>query len=101
MRRSGHKRRRDDEDSETMDHDDEDSRKFSAPKGQKLVDMDEEATAARTEKAEDNGTVIEQTNYIVIPSYASWFDYNAINVIEKKGVPEFFSALNKSKTPEV
>uniref|UniRef100_A0A914Y2N9 Uncharacterized protein n=1 Tax=Panagrolaimus superbus TaxID=310955 RepID=A0A914Y2N9_9BILA len=117
MRRSGNKRRREDDDSETMDHDDEDSRsqltpinipkgrekdaEFSAPKGQKLVDMDEEAAAARTDKAEDNGTVIEQTNYIVIPSYASWFDYNAINVIEKKGVPEFFSALNKSKTPEV
>jgi SWI/SNF related-matrix-associated actin-dependent regulator of chromatin subfamily C len=124
MRRSGHKRRRDDDDSEPMDHDDEDSRsqltpvnipkgrekdaEFSAPKGQKLVDLDEEAAAARTNtttdnngKSEDNGTVIEQTNYIVIPSYASWFDYNAINVIEKKGVPEFFSGLNKSKTPEV
>uniref|UniRef100_A0A8C3QUL6 SWI/SNF related, matrix associated, actin dependent regulator of chromatin subfamily c member 1 n=1 Tax=Cyanoderma ruficeps TaxID=181631 RepID=A0A8C3QUL6_9PASS len=48
---------------------------------------------------EDN--VTEQTNHIIIPSYASWFDYNCIHVIERRALPEFFNGKNKSKTPEI
>uniref|UniRef100_A0A2K5PJA6 Uncharacterized protein n=1 Tax=Cebus imitator TaxID=2715852 RepID=A0A2K5PJA6_CEBIM len=48
---------------------------------------------------EDN--VIEQTNHIIIPSYASWFDYNCIHVSEQHALPEFFNGKNKSKTPEI
>ncbi|KFO86023.1 SWI/SNF complex subunit SMARCC1, partial [Buceros rhinoceros silvestris] len=48
---------------------------------------------------EDN--VTEQTNHIIIPSYASWFDYNCIHVIERRALPEFFNGKNKSKTPEM
>ena len=48
---------------------------------------------------EDN--VTEQTHHIIIPSYASWFDYNAIHCIEKRGLPEFFNMQNKSKNPEI
>ena len=48
---------------------------------------------------EDN--VTEQTNHIIIPSYASWFDYNCIHVIECRALPEFFNGKNKSKTPEI
>ena len=43
----------------------------------------------------------EQTHHIIIPSYASWFDYNAIHCIEKRGLPEFFNMKNKSKNPEI
>ena len=87
---------------------------FSAPKAQKLTDLDEEnlATSARgggggsggaaaAAAADDAGTVVESAHYIVIPSYASWFDYNAIHDIERRGVPEFFRGDNKSRTPEV
>jgi hypothetical protein len=60
---------------------------------QKVAVLDEVATAARKSTVgKENGIVIEQTNYIVIPSFAS-----GMNVT----VPEFFSGLNKSKTPEV
>lgn len=48
---------------------------------------------------EDN--VTEQTHHIIVPSYSAWFDYNAIHVIEKRAMPEFFNARNKSKTPEI
>lgn len=48
---------------------------------------------------EDN--VTEQTHHIIVPSYAAWFDYNSINVIEKRAMPEFFNGKNKSKTPEI
>ncbi|CAF0880410.1 unnamed protein product [Adineta steineri] len=43
----------------------------------------------------------EQTHHIVIPSYSAWFDYNAINSIEKRALNEFFNAKNRSKTPEI
>ena len=43
----------------------------------------------------------EQTHHIIIPSYAAWFDYNAINAIEKRALIEFFNEKNRSKTPEM
>jgi SWI/SNF related-matrix-associated actin-dependent regulator of chromatin subfamily C len=49
--------------------------------------------------ADDN--VTEQTHCIVIPSYASWFDYNSIHTVEKRALAEFFNGRNKSKTPEI
>ncbi|KAL1122966.1 hypothetical protein AAG570_003290 [Ranatra chinensis] len=48
---------------------------------------------------EDN--VTEQTHHIIVPSYSAWFDYNSIHGIEKRALPEFFNAKNKSKTPEI
>ncbi|XP_036411448.1 SWI/SNF complex subunit SMARCC1-like isoform X1 [Megalops cyprinoides] len=48
---------------------------------------------------EDN--VTEQTHHIIIPSYASWFDYNSIHQIERRALPEFFNGKNKSKSPEI
>ena len=38
---------------------------------------------------------------LVIPSYSAWFDYNAINSIEKRALSEFFNLKNRSKTPEM
>ena len=43
----------------------------------------------------------EQTHHIIIPSYSAWFDYNAINAIEKRALIEFFNGKNRSKTPEM
>ena len=49
----------------------------------------------------DDDTVTEQTHHIIIPSYASWFDYNSIHAVERRGLPEFFNSKNRSKTPEM
>lgn len=54
---------------------------------------------SKDEGPEDN--VTEQTHHIIIPSYAAWFDYNSIHMIEKRALPEFFNGKNKSKTPEI
>ena len=43
----------------------------------------------------------DQNNIIIVPSFASWFDYNSIHAIEKRALPEFFNNSNQSKTPEV
>ncbi|XP_044745895.1 SWI/SNF complex subunit SMARCC2-like [Coccinella septempunctata] len=50
---------------------------------------------------DDDDKVIEQTHHIIIPSYSAWFDYDSINEVEKRSLPEFFNSRNKSKTPEV
>lgn len=57
--------------------------------------------AAATQKKSQEETAVDQTHYIIIPSYSAWFDYNCINGIEKRGLPEFFNEKNKSKTPEM
>lgn len=43
--------------------------------------------------------LIAQTHSIVIPSYSGWFDMHKVNVLERKGLPEFFNSRNRSKTP--
>lgn len=45
--------------------------------------------------------LISQTHAIVLPSYSSWFDMNALHSIERKALPEFFNHRNRSKTPAV
>ena len=49
----------------------------------------------------DKFQVVEQSHHIIVPSYAAWFDYNAIHSIEKRAMPEFFNGGNESKSPEV
>jgi SWI/SNF related-matrix-associated actin-dependent regulator of chromatin subfamily C len=67
-------------------------------KAQKISDLDEESSQHPDQQ--QTGNVIEQTHYIIVPSYSSWFDYNAIHQIEKHSNPDFFNGKNKSKTPE-
>ena len=45
--------------------------------------------------------LVSQTHAIILPSYSTWFDMHAIHNIEKKSLPEFFNARNRSKTPAV
>ncbi|CAI4222736.1 unnamed protein product [Auanema sp. JU1783] len=119
MRKGGAKRKREEDEGDvSMQGEDEDSRsgvavkveppkgkekdpEFSAPKGQKLTDLDEENLATNGPPKEIEGNAIEQTHYIVVPSYSAWFDYNTVHQIERRACPEFFNGRNKSKTPEV
>lgn len=45
--------------------------------------------------------LVTQTHAIVLPSYSTWFDMNAIHDIERKAMGEFFNNRNRSKTPAV
>uniref|UniRef100_A0AAF5DE25 SWIRM domain-containing protein n=1 Tax=Strongyloides stercoralis TaxID=6248 RepID=A0AAF5DE25_STRER len=79
---------------------------FQPSKNSKLTNLDDEVLVNGivkdpTKTDISQAQAIEQTHYIIVPSYASWFDYNSIHINEKKGLPEFFNGLNKSKTPEV
>ncbi|PRT55365.1 Chromatin structure-remodeling complex protein RSC8 [Wickerhamiella sorbophila] len=42
-----------------------------------------------------------QVYRVIIPSFARWFDREIIHEVEKKGLPEFFSEKNRTKTSEV
>ncbi|KAA1107120.1 hypothetical protein PGT21_003107 [Puccinia graminis f. sp. tritici] len=45
--------------------------------------------------------LLAQTQAIIIPSYAAWFDLTKIHPLEKKSLPEFFNGRNRSKVPSI
>ncbi|KAJ2820646.1 SWI/SNF and RSC complex subunit Ssr2 [Coemansia erecta] len=45
--------------------------------------------------------LVEQTQEIVIPSYAAWFRLSDVHENERRALPEFFNGRNMSKTPTV
>uniref|UniRef100_A0A1I8HP40 SANT domain-containing protein n=1 Tax=Macrostomum lignano TaxID=282301 RepID=A0A1I8HP40_9PLAT len=55
---------------------------------------------AAAEAAADDVTVTEQAHAIIVPSYATWFDYNSIHALERRSLPEFFLEGRPTKTPE-
>lgn len=62
------------------------------------------ASEAKTKEFIENAArehLISQTHAIVLPSYSTWFDMNAIHAIERKALPEFFNNRNRSKTSVV
>lgn len=89
------------------------SKKDSDMKNSSVIELDESEDKteenSQTGKTSDSNNqdeglednVTEQTHYIIIPSYSSWFDYNSIHEIEKRAMGEFFNSRNKSKTPEI
>ncbi|XP_051520679.1 SWI/SNF complex subunit SMARCC1-like [Myxocyprinus asiaticus] len=62
-------------------------------------DEEEQREFGRGMEGEESAT--EQTHHIIVPTYASWFDYNCVHQIERRALPEFFNGKNKSKTPEI
>ncbi|XP_057210747.1 SWI/SNF complex subunit SMARCC1b isoform X1 [Triplophysa rosa] len=62
-------------------------------------DEEEPREFSRGMEGEESAT--EQIHHIIVPTYASWFDYNCIHKIERRALPEFFNGKNKSKTPEI
>lgn len=58
------------------------------------LDADEVAQTARKYLA-------EQTQEVIVPSYATWFDMGHIHAIERRSLPEFFNNKNRSKTPTI
>ncbi|KAK9477949.1 hypothetical protein V1514DRAFT_352788 [Lipomyces japonicus] len=55
----------------------------------------------RSLEEEARSFLVEQTNPVIMPSYAAWFDMTKTNDIERKSLPEFFNNRNRSKTPTV
>lgn len=61
-----------------------------------------QAEAERFQMEEEAGRYLSrQTQEVIIPSYAAWFNLAKIHEIEHKSLPEFFNLKNRSKTPTV
>ncbi|KAJ2804656.1 SWI/SNF and RSC complex subunit Ssr2 [Coemansia guatemalensis] len=45
--------------------------------------------------------LVEQTQEVIVPSYAAWFRLSGVHENERRALPEFFNARNPSKTPTV
>ncbi|KAF9161021.1 hypothetical protein DFQ26_004940 [Actinomortierella ambigua] len=61
-----------------------------------------QADAERLQLEEEAGRYLQQqTQEVIIPSYAAWFNMAKIHEIEHKSLPEFFNLKNRSKTPSV
>ncbi|KAI8992107.1 hypothetical protein BDF20DRAFT_810930 [Mycotypha africana] len=56
-------------------------------------------SAIPTANNDPNRYLTIQAHDIVIPSYASWFDFKNIHPNEIRSLPEFFNDRNKSKNP--
>ncbi|CAG8240149.1 unnamed protein product [Penicillium olsonii] len=63
------------------------------------VGEDQPAPTKSSLEAAAREQLVTQTHAIILPSYATWFDMNTINPIEKKALAEFFNGRNRSKTP--
>ena len=74
-------------------------------KGGNLIELDSLPLPADKQKEKtieaSAEEATEQTSYIIIPSYSSWFDYNCIHTVERRALPEFFNCKNKSKSAEI
>ncbi|KAJ5908101.1 Winged helix-turn-helix transcription repressor DNA-binding [Penicillium taxi] len=62
------------------------------------VGEDQPAPTKSSLEASAREHLVQQTHAIILPSYATWFDMNTINPIEKKALAEYFNARNRSKT---
>ncbi|CCH40673.1 Chromatin structure-remodeling complex protein [Wickerhamomyces ciferrii] len=65
------------------------------PVEEPIVDYAEESRKIE-EKAKTY--LARQTKPIIIPSFASWFEFDSIHEIEKKSLPEFFNNNSRFKT---
>ncbi|KJZ78121.1 hypothetical protein HIM_02758 [Hirsutella minnesotensis 3608] len=80
-----------------------------APAGSKQSSSGQEALAGEGSDVKSKEAVesaardhlASQTHAIVLPSYSTWFDMNAIHDIERKAMAEFFNNRNRSKTAAV
>jgi SWI/SNF related-matrix-associated actin-dependent regulator of chromatin subfamily C len=86
------------EDEDDVDMADEDAE--SVPDDD---DEDPAALEAARSRLEETARkyLAAQTQEVIIPSYAAWFDMGKIHPVERRALPEFFNSRNRSKTPAI
>ena len=74
---------------------------LAPPRGGTVLDLDAELTTAQFNACLENSNHIRcedqvehKSNYIIVPSYASWFDDKVIHIMERRAMPEFFNIMN-------
>lgn len=79
----------------------EDAKNGAAPSDAAAATDGQDSKSKETIESAAREHLIAQTHAIVLPSYSTWFDMNAIHDIERKAMAEFFNNRNRSKTPAV
>lgn len=56
----------------------------------------------QAQKLEDKALrfLAKQAHPVIIPSYASWFEFSEVHEIEKRSIPDFFDDSSRFKTPK-
>ncbi|AET39419.1 Rsc8p Ecym_4359 [Eremothecium cymbalariae DBVPG len=64
---------------------------------QSKVDYEQEA-----QKLEDKAArfLAKQAHPVIVPSFASWFQFNDIHELERRALPDFFNDSSRFKTPK-
>ncbi|KAJ2719295.1 SWI/SNF and RSC complex subunit Ssr2 [Coemansia sp. Benny D115] len=66
------------------------------------ADTEPEPVDEQLQREEDaRRLLVEQTQEIIVPSYAAWFNLGSIHENERRALPEFFNSRNMSKTPTI
>lgn len=65
---------------------------------EKKQQQEQASSRANTELVEARKYLVDQTQPVNVPPYASWFDIESIHNIERVSLPEFFTNNNLSKT---
>lgn len=63
--------------------------------------MTSEAAATPSFQAQTTAYLAQQTQPVIVPSFAGWFKLDAIHPIEERSLPEFFQSTTKYKSPEI
>ncbi|PIA16305.1 SWIRM-domain-containing protein, partial [Coemansia reversa NRRL 1564] len=64
--------------------------------------MDVDGVGSQQQREENaRRLLVEQTQEVIVPSYAAWFRLGGVHENERRALPEFFNARNASKTPTV
>jgi SWI/SNF related-matrix-associated actin-dependent regulator of chromatin subfamily C len=81
--------------------DDSDEGEESSSDANRQRDIALREERVQKQQSEAKQYLAAQTHPVVIPSYSAWFQFNKINAIERKSLPEFFNSRNRSKTPSI
>lgn len=65
---------------------------------EKKQQQEQASSRANIELVEARKYLVDQTQPVNVPPYASWFDIESIHNIERVSLPEFFTNNNLSKT---
>ncbi|KAJ2662654.1 SWI/SNF and RSC complex subunit Ssr2 [Coemansia sp. RSA 1200] len=87
------------EEGEAMDVDKDKEEGNADEDDQKAEESNADEQLQREEDA--RRLLVEQTQEVIIPSYAAWFSLSGTHENERRALPEFFNSRNMSKTPTI
>ncbi|KAJ2504167.1 SWI/SNF and RSC complex subunit Ssr2, partial [Coemansia sp. RSA 2049] len=87
------------EEGEAMDVDKDKQEGNADEDDQKAEESNADEQLQREEDA--RRLLVEQTQEVIIPSYAAWFSLSGTHENERRALPEFFNSRNMSKTPTI